>query len=244
MPPAQNLRVGKPGQVIGSRTRPVLRRRLAGRSLRLAFRSGAQNRLLSHHPQPFLHADQALRSTAMVFKIHPLLAADLPACLAVHRAAFPGDGEARLVELLAQRGKAVVSLAAEQDGQVVGHVLFSPVTIDAGEPAGAAQLPAGLGLAPLAVLPAFQNQGIGAALVRAGIDACRQQQCPYVVVLGEPAYYNRFGFVPASGWNLRCEFGGGDAFQILPLGGSLVPLPAGSLVRYAQEFTEIFAPTA
>ena len=109
--------------------------------------------------------------------VRPATAEDLAAIDAIHRAAFPTDLEARLVALLIARGKAAITLVAELDGQIAGHILFSPATWEGEAPAeprlsGSFALP-GLGLAPLAVLPAFQNQGIGSALVRAGLVECR-----------------------------------------------------------------------
>jgi predicted N-acetyltransferase YhbS len=162
---------------------------------------------------------------------------ELAAIEAVHRAAFPTDVEARLVRLLIERGKDTVSLVAAQDGQIAGHVLFSSATIEADGQVAAT----GLGLAPIAVLPAVQNRGLGSALIRAGLDVCRQLAAPFVVVLGEPAYYGRFGFVPASRYGLTGEFGGDDAFQVQWLGDERAI--SGGLVRYATEFREILDTT-
>jgi putative acetyltransferase len=97
---------------------------------------------------------------------------------------------------------------------------------------------AGLGLAPLAVLPEYHRRGIGSALIRAGLAACRRQGAAWVIVLGNPAYYGRFGFAPASRWQLSGEFGGGDAFGFLPLACEASDL-AGGLARYAPEFREL-----
>ena len=180
--------------------------------------------------------------------IRPAAPSDDAAIAAVHRAAFPTDAEARLVALLTNRGKAVVSLVAEDANQVVGHILFSPATVGSvcrTEPevrSGSARQaePTGLGLAPVAVVPQFQDRGIGAALVRAGLDECRRLGTAWVVLLGHPTYYPRFGFAPASRWNLTCDYGSSDAFQFLPL----IPVAEaihGGHVSYAPEFGEIFA---
>jgi putative acetyltransferase len=171
-----------------------------------------------------------------VTNIRPARPHDELAIQAVHRRAFPTDAEARLVALLVERGKAAVSLVAELDAQVAGHILFSPATIETpGHP-----LSIGLGLAPVAVLPELQNRGIGTALVETGLDAARQLQAPFVVLIGHPAFYSRFGFMPAGSFNLTCDFGAGDAFQIIDLiEGSLHE--AGGVVRYAAEFYELFA---
>jgi putative acetyltransferase len=159
--------------------------------------------------------------------------ADLSALEAVHRQAFSSDLEARLVRLLIKRGKAVISLAAAFKGDVVGHILFSPVTCQTND-----AVAAGLGLAPLAVLPEFQRRGIGSALVRAGLEECQRGGAPWVVVLGDPGYYGRFGFMPASHFGVTGEFGGESAFQILLFTGQQAPGPGGH-VLYAAEFSEI-----
>ena len=134
---------------------------------------------------------------------------------------------------------------------IVGHVAFSPVSVDGSD--------GGVGLAPVAVLPVYRRRGVAARLVRDGLAVCAAMGVRFVVVLGEPAYYGRFGFVPARRWGLHDEYGGGDAFQALELqGGSLsalalregsvsgLELQTGSvsranadryrLVRYAPEF--------
>jgi len=188
--------------------------------------------------------------------VRSAIAADSAAIDAVHRAAFPTDGEARLVTLLIERGKATISLVAEVDGQIAGHILFSPATVGPAGPAGPELLndpklanpgsagpaePTGLGLAPLAVLPAYQNQGLGSALVRAGLAECHRLGISWVVVLGHETYYPRFGFAPASWWNLTGDYGGHDAFQFLPLTDAAEMLRGGHL-SYAQEFDQIFGP--
>jgi predicted N-acetyltransferase YhbS len=166
--------------------------------------------------------------------IRPTSTADLAALEAVHTAAFPTDLEARLVKLLISRGQAAVSLAAVAEGRIVGHDLFSQTTCE-----GSTGVTRGLGLAPLAVLPEFERQGIGSALVRAGLEACQRQYTPWVVVLGEPAYYSRFGFQPASRYGLSGDFGGGDAFQILVFNEQQSPDPGGH-IRYDAEFRKLF----
>lgn len=111
----------------------------------------------------------------------------------VNRRAFPTPAEADLVDALRGAAQPWISLVAEIEDQIVGHILFTPVRVvgEGGERAA-------LGLAPMAVLPDFQNRGIGSRLVRAGLEACRAQGHPVVFVLGHPAYYPRFGFQPAA----------------------------------------------
>jgi len=123
-----------------------------------------------------------------------------------------------------------VSLVAEIGGVIVGHIAFSPVT--------AASTTAGTGLAPIAVFEAHRRQSIGAELVRTGFDACREAGVGWVVVLGDPAYYARFGFRAASDFGLRGDYGGGAAFQAVELIPGALPVGAG-LVRYAEEFATL-----
>ncbi|MCC6763679.1 MAG: N-acetyltransferase [Deltaproteobacteria bacterium] len=154
--------------------------------------------------------------------------ADADAVREVVTRAFGRTDEARLVDALRAAGKATIALVGERGGRVAGYVAFSPVTLD-----GA---PLGLGLAPLAVAPEAQRAGIGAALVRAGLDACRTARVDVVVVLGSPVYYGRFGFVAAEGRDLRSEYDvPPGVFQALELRPGTLGGRAG-VVRYAEEF--------
>jgi putative acetyltransferase len=125
------------------------------------------------------------------------------------------ENEANLVEAIRRTPEFIptLSLVAEVDGQVVGHVLFSPIIIDT--PHG--QVPA-ISLAPIAVSPQYQNQGIGTALIRHGLGECRRLGHRIVVILGHPDYYPRFSFAPASRWGLQSPWPeAGDAFMALEL---------------------------
>jgi putative acetyltransferase len=146
-------------------------------------------------------------------------------------AGFPTDAEARLVDLLRVAGRLTVSLVAEVDGCIAGYVAFSSVTVASGS--------VGIGLAPLAVLQAYQRQGIASSLVTAGLAACRELGFGWGVVLGDPAYYSRFGFRSAADFGLVDAFGGGPAFQVIELMPGKIPRNEG-LVRYAPEF-DMFA---
>jgi putative acetyltransferase len=158
-------------------------------------------------------------------------ASDPAGIRAVHLAAFaPRPNEAELVDLLRQAGQATVSLVALSDGRLAGHILFSPVKLDPER--GNLR---GVGLAPLAVMPEFQGQGIGSRLVLRGLEACRAGGFDFVVVLGDPGYYGRFGFRRASGFGLDNEYGASQAFMALEMRPSVLQTLA-SLVRYQPEF--------
>ncbi|HUE73876.1 MAG TPA: N-acetyltransferase [Pirellulaceae bacterium] len=161
--------------------------------------------------------------------IRPECSDDAAAIHAVHVAAFPAEDVARLVDALRAAGHARISLVAEIEGQIVGHVVFSPVTVD-----GSSSGREGPGLAPVAVLPGHQRRGIGSALIREGLAISRQHGYGFVVLLGHPEYYPRFGFRRGSDFGLANEYGADEAFMVL----ELVPgsLPPGGLVRYGPEF--------
>ncbi len=122
---------------------------------------------------------------------------------AIHAAAFGRPNEAQLVTALRSQASPTLSLVAETEDGVVGHVFFSPVTIES--PRNAPPLG---GLAPLAVDPEHQGKGIGSALVRAGLQQCPQRGWQAVFLVGNPAYYSRFGFVLA----MPMGFNYGDPF--------------------------------
>lgn len=121
----------------------------------------------------------------------------------VHASAFPSSAEAQLVDALRDEGHARVSLVAEIDGRIVGHVLFSDLAIVSPSATVAA-----LALAPLAVLPEFQRNGIGSELVRRGLEMCRADGYRIVIVLGEPSFYGRFGFSADRAVALESPFAG------------------------------------
>jgi putative acetyltransferase len=155
--------------------------------------------------------------------------ADVDAVRQVNRLAFGQDDEARLVDALRDGGHVRLSLVAERDGQVVGHVLFSdlPIVAEGGT------VPA-LALAPLAVLPRFQRQGAGSRLVRNSLDLCREQGHRIVVVLGHPEFYRRFGFSPDLARPLRSSFSG-EAWMATELVPGALDGVAGR-VEYAPPF--------
>jgi putative acetyltransferase len=159
---------------------------------------------------------------------------DIPAIHEIHELAFGRSAEADLVDALRARGQATLSLVAVEDDRIVGHILFSPVTIDAGH----RRLPA-VGLAPMAVLPGRQRCGIGSQLVKIGLLECRNAGYDCVVVLGHPTYYSRFGFVPAVRYGLKSEYEVPDeAFMVLAWQEGVLK-DRGGVVRYQPEFRAV-----
>jgi putative acetyltransferase len=152
----------------------------------------------------------------------------------VNELAFGRPDEAAVVEALRGAGPAILSLVAVRGGAVVGHILFSPVTI--ASPAGEL---AAVGLAPMAVAPEAQRTGVGSRLVRAGLEALRRAGHDVVVVLGHPAYYPRFGFERASRHGLSWEHPCADeAFMVLALRPGALAGRAG-IVRYRPELSGV-----
>ncbi len=138
------------------------------------------------------------------------LAGDRPAILTVLRDAFRREAEAQLVEALWRDQAMAVELIAEDAEGVIGYCGFSPVTA---EPALDGLL---LGLAPLAVMNERQGLGVGKALTMSGLEICRQLDAALIVVLGEPDYYTRFGFKPASEYGVTwAAMDAGRAFQLV-----------------------------
>jgi putative acetyltransferase len=158
--------------------------------------------------------------------------ADIPAIRELNCAAFDASVEADLVDVLRQQAAPIVSLVADDAGSVVGHIFFSPVTLP-----GHADVTI-MGLAPMAVRPARQRQGIGSALMRAGLAECRQLGFAAVVVLGHPGYYPRFGFVPASRFKIGCEYDvPDDVFMALELESDALKGKTGT-IRYHAAFAK------
>jgi putative acetyltransferase len=147
----------------------------------------------------------------MTFLIRPETTADHEAVRHVNRLAFGQDAEARLVDTLREGGYVRASLVAEKNGQVVGHILFSDLPI-----LTEARTVSALALVPMAVLQEFQKRGIGSALVRRGLELCREQG-HRIVVLGDPHFYPRFGFSAKLASALASPFGGGDSWMALEL---------------------------
>lgn len=164
----------------------------------------------------------------MSWQVREERAGDVPAIRAIVEAAFKdhhhSDGtEPDVIERLRRDRSPMLSLVAEEGGEVVGHVAFSPVTIGGVDCDW-------FGLGPLSVIPEKQNSGIGSALVREGLERLQARGAGGCVVLGEPGYYGRFGFVA----DAALTFAGvpPEYFQRLLLAGDM---PHGA-VRYASAF--------
>lgn len=138
--------------------------------------------------------------------------ADRETVYAVNAAAFKTEAEAKLVDVRRAHAHPIVSLVAEEHGEIVSHIMFSPVSLS-----GDAHLKV-MGLAPLAVTPQYQRKGIGSALVHAGLEQCKQLGAVTVVVLGHPNYYPRFGFTHSSQFGIDCEYEvPEEAFMVMEL---------------------------
>ena len=149
----------------------------------------------------------------------------------VNELAFGQTMEADLVDALRKSARPYISLVATVEKRIVGHIFFSPVSIESDSGRFTA-----IGLAPMAVLPEFQNQGIGSRLVNEGLKKCRELGHSIVVVLGHPNYYPRFGFVPAHLRGLRSEYDApDDTFMVLELNVNALAGRRG-LVKYHPEF--------
>ena len=116
----------------------------------------------------------------------------------VHLIAFETDTEANIVDALRNAGVELISIVAEKNGEIIGHILFSPVTLD-----GVTKI---MGLAPMAVLPNWQRKGVGSKLINEGMKACEKAGYEAVVVLGHPDYYPRFGFEASVNFKIKSEY--------------------------------------
>ena len=151
-------------------------------------------------------------------------ACDVAPIRRIHLAAFPTRAEADLVDRLSEDGDLVFSLIAEVEGRIVGQAAFSRMEA----PFRA------LGLGPLAVLPEYQRQGVGSALVRAGLELARAEGWQGTFVLGNPAYYQRFDFSVEMASCFSCRYSG-PHFMLAVFDESILA-PVGETVSYARAF--------
>lgn len=167
--------------------------------------------------------------------IRPENDSDITAIFEVNQLAFKRDNEARLVDNLRQSEHYVpgLSLVAEIKKNIVGHILFTKLIIRGAEDYQS------LCLAPMAVHPEYQKQGIGGQLIKEGIKRAREQGFPAIIVLGHPRYYPRFGFVPASRWSIRCPYDPPDeVFMAMELQGNGLFGKTGTVV-YPEQFEAV-----
>jgi len=170
-------------------------------------------------------------------RIRSEIEADRNAVYTINAAAFPTAAEAKLVDRLRTNAQPVISLVAEdttmKDEAVVGHILFSPVSLDS-DPSLKI-----IGLAPMAVSPEQQRAGIGSALVNAGLQRCRAAGFGAVVVLGHAEYYPKFGFASSELFGIKSEYDvPSDVFMILELVGDYLRTQTGT-IRYHPEFSRL-----
>jgi putative acetyltransferase len=158
---------------------------------------------------------------------------DWTAVRAVNTAAFGASLEADLVDALRVRAQPLISLVAEIQGAVVGHIMFSPVALAKHDERKL------MGLGPMAVLPEHQRKGVGSALVRAGLKRCEELGCDAVVLVGHAEYYPRFGFVPAARYGISCQYDvPEDVFMILELRPGALRGATGH-VQYHEAFNDV-----
>jgi len=159
---------------------------------------------------------------------------DIKSIRQINELAFGQPDEANLVDKLRQSCQNILSLVAELDKKVVVHILFSPVSIDCIK-----GIIKGMGLGPMATLPEYQHQGIGAGLINSGLGILKKRDCAFVVVLGHPTYYPRFGFEPAGNFGIGCEWEvPHEVFMIQVFNEKLLANIKGTAL-YRSEFDEM-----
>lgn len=152
----------------------------------------------------------------------------------VNSEAFETDAEANLVNALRNSGCDYVSLVAETETKVVGHILFTPVELTGDE--NKLKL---IGMGPMAVLSKYQNKGFGSELVEAGLEHCQSLGYDAVVVLGHPSYYPKFGFVPSVKYGIKSEYDvPNEVFMILELVPESLNSHSG-IIKYHEAFNSV-----
>jgi putative acetyltransferase len=151
----------------------------------------------------------------------------------VNAVAFETPAEANLVEVLRKEAHPYISLVAEEGEQILGHILFTPMVLPGHEELKI------MGLAPVAVVPEYQREGIGAALIDAGLEKCKEMGFGAVIVLGHMGYYPRFGFTPAVRYGIRCEYEvPEEAFMVLELIPGYLKGAEG-IIHYHPAFNDV-----
>lgn len=158
---------------------------------------------------------------------------DYAAVHRVNKSAFETPAEANLVNVLRKDAHPIVSLVAEENREIVGYIMFSPVSLS--DHAGFKIM----GLGPMAVVPEQQGKGIGSALVKAGLERCKELGFGAAVVLGHSGYYPRFGFAPSIRFGIGCEYEvPQDAFMVLELQTGYLQGAKG-IIKYNAAFNDV-----
>lgn len=168
--------------------------------------------------------------------IRPESPEDIESIQNVTTRAFQGEEEVNLIAAIRASDYFIheLSLVAVEDNRIVGHILFSPIKIESSE-----QSVEALALAPMAVLPDFQNNGIGTKLVKHGLEACKKLRYKIVIVIGHPNYYPRFGFKLARECGIEAPFEvPGDAFLACELFSAALKNVRG-VVKYSPAFDSV-----
>ena len=170
----------------------------------------------------------------MTITLRPETSKDYQEITRVNDLAFGQKNEGIIIESLRKNKNFVpeLSIVAEKDGMIIGHILFFPIQIKSKDSSYKS-----VSLAPMAVLPEYQNQGIGGKLVRYGLEKCREKGYQSVIVLGHPEYYPRFGFEKASKWGIRPPFEAPDeTFMAMELVEGGLKGVSG-VVEYPEEYS-------
>ena len=167
----------------------------------------------------------------MLIEIREERSDDVAAVREVNRRAFGQDQESNIVDALRTNGGALLSLVATVNGQVAGHIMYSPLTV--------AENVLGVALGPMAVVPEYQRQGIGTQLIEAGNRKIKDAGYPFIIVVGHAEYYPRFGFRPANEYGIRCEWDVPDEVFMLLVVNEAKMQGASGLAKYRHEFSTI-----
>ena len=158
---------------------------------------------------------------------------DYAAVYSVNASAFETPAEAKLVEVLRIKAKPIISLVADENEGVVGHILFSPALLTWHTDLKI------MGLGPMAVAPKFQRKGIGSALTETGLELCKRLGYGAIIVLGHPGYYPRFGFRPSVLYDITCEYDvPEDVFMVVELQPGYLEGSSG-VIKYHPAFNNV-----